>query len=83
MNTTDGTQTSLSPDDIRAGLIKRFGLKYAAALAQKTNKSNSWVSRHICGTLATEEGRAAIAEAIGKPVEEIWPETKPATQEAA
>lgn len=72
MKNTKQTQSKLGPDHIRGELIKVFGIGYAAALAKKSGKSNSWVSRHISGTLTTDEGQELIASAIGRTVAQTF-----------
>lgn len=62
----------LSPDEIRGALMTKLGRKFAAALAEKSGKSRPWVSRHISGTLTTDEGQELIASAIGRTVAQTF-----------
>jgi len=76
-------QTVWTPDKIRGLLTDKHGRKYAVALAAKSGMSRAWVSRHISGTLTTQEGQALIASEVNSPIEEIWPDTQPAAAEEA
>jgi transcriptional regulator with XRE-family HTH domain len=51
-------------------------------IASDLGVSQPTVSLTIKGTTVSSRIRAAIAEACGKPVSEIWPDTKP-QEEAA
>ena len=51
-------------------------------IARRLNLPSSNVSVVISGYRPNPKVRQAIAEAIGKPVSEIWPE-QPATKEAS
>jgi len=63
--------TYLKPKVIR-GHIYTAGLT-PEALAKKLGVSESAISQTIHGLLKSPRIRQAIADAIGKPVEEIWP----------
>lgn len=53
-------------EEIREALKKRLGNDFCSKIAGPAEKSKSWVSRHISGTLRTKEGRKLIACSMGK-----------------
>jgi len=62
----------LTPNYIRAELIKR-GIK-STDLATDQKVTPQFISNVIHGHKANLRIRQAIAEAIGRPVHEIWPD---------
>lgn len=71
---TNFTGTTMNPDEIRWRLMKALGRRFAAIIAERAGgKTSQWTSRHISGQLYTDRGRQLISEAIGIPVDEIWP----------
>lgn len=61
----------MSPNEIRAELVRR-GIQRQAIAAQ-LGIANAGVSQVISGVKKTPRVRAAIAAAIGQPVEEVFP----------
>ena len=61
----------MKPNEIRAEML----LKNIRSIdmARKIKVSRSAISRVIYGNLASPRIRVAIAEMLGKKVEEIWP----------
>ena len=51
---------------IRAGITQ-------SSIARKLGVTNSFVNQVIKGHRHTERVKMAIAEAVGKPVEKLWP----------
>ncbi len=52
--------------------MAKLGRKFAEVLSEKSGKSRPWVSRHISGTLSTQEGQELIASAIGRTVAQTF-----------
>jgi lambda repressor-like predicted transcriptional regulator len=71
----------MSPNEIKSSLVLSGCTQ--VSIARALNVSPASVNDVITGKTVSARIREAIAEAIGRPVEEIWPEAKPATQEAA
>jgi lambda repressor-like predicted transcriptional regulator len=65
MNRTNGLK-------IRSELVKRDISN--ASIAQKLNVSRQSVTQIIYGQAKSSRIRQAIAQAIGRPVHEIWPD---------
>ena len=63
----------MKPNEIRAGLIIK-GITIAS-IANKLGIKPTNVSFVIAGTRTTPRIQAAVAKAIGKPVEEVFPAT--------
>lgn len=53
-------------------ILMRVGLN-VSALARLIEKSRPWTSQVLYGKKMSEETRKAIAAAIGKPIEYLWP----------
>jgi len=77
METTQ-TNTKWTPDKIRGALVSILGRDWRPQLAEKAKKSGPWVSRHVSGTLKTMAGKELIADAINRPVAELWPDSEAA-----
>lgn len=69
---------SMKASDIRAELVRRNIT--VTSIAKKTGVSTPAVSQVIYSVRGTHRIRQAIAEAIGRPVSEVFPENN---QEAA
>jgi transcriptional regulator with XRE-family HTH domain len=55
-------------------LMKRARITYAA-IAQKFEVTPAMIEQVVKGRRHTQYIREAIAEAVGKPVEKLWPQT--------
>ena len=71
----------MEPHEIRAALV--LAKTTITAIAAQCGVKPPAVHQVINNERPNHRIREAIAETIGRPVEEIWPEAKPATQEAA
>lgn len=67
------TMTNMKPNEIRAGLM--LAEVRINALAKKLQLSTAAVHQVINGDRPNARIRTALAEAIGKPVAEIWPDS--------
>lgn len=67
------TFVPMKPNEIRAELI-RHNVK-VTNIAKSLGLKHPNVSRVIAGDRPTKRIRVAIAEAINKPVSEIWPDS--------
>ena len=56
--------------------MMRLGIS-ASEIAAKLNVTEPFVHQVITGIRTTERIREAIAEAVGKPVEKLWPNKNP------
>lgn len=65
----------MKPNDIRAELVRRNIT--VASIAEQVCTKRPNVSMVIHGSRLTPRICAAIAAAIGKPLEEVFPNTKP------
>lgn len=63
-------------------LLKQKRIKITD-IANDLGVSQPTVSLTIKGTTVSAKVRTAIAQAIGTPVEKIWPDAQPATREHA
>ena len=70
-----GYKKGMDTNEIKALLAKK-GIT-VTSIANNLGVSQPTVSLTIKGTTVSSRIRAAIAEAIGKPVSEIWPDAKP------
>lgn len=68
--------TNIKIDLLRVGASQ-------SEIARGIGVSVSSVNDVITGRRNSSKIRAAIAKAIGKPVEKIWPDTQPTTKEHA
>ncbi len=61
----------MEPNEIRAAMV--LARVTITSIAKKLGVAPQWVHAVITGKRPTPRIRQAIAEAIGKPVDEIWP----------
>ncbi len=63
---------SMQPNEIRAELVRR-GIT-VTSIARREAVSQPYISQHLNGARHSFRIRRAIAEAIGRPLHEIWPD---------
>lgn len=66
-----GDDTFMRPSEIKAELIRKEITQ--VSIAENLNVSQPAVAYVISGRLSSRRIRQAIADIIGKPVDEIWP----------
>jgi lambda repressor-like predicted transcriptional regulator len=77
------TIPNMKPNEIRAALLLAEPPTSITAIARKLGLKPQGLHMVITGLRPNPRIRAAIAEAIGKPVSEIWPDSKTNQEEAA
>ena len=63
---------NMEPNEIRAELVRR-GIT-VTNIARQEAVSQPYISQHLSGVRKSSRIRRAIAEAIDRPVHEIWPD---------